>query len=85
MIMLLLPADYQPGNVAPVSASPIAIGESFEVYTPKGGPFKYTQPRALESSEIQQIVQQYAEAAKNAIAAGFDGVEVSRVSFPTMG
>eukprot|EP00878_Enallax_costatus_P021679 GHUV01022969.1.p1 GENE.GHUV01022969.1~~GHUV01022969.1.p1 ORF type:complete len:352 (+),score=70.28 GHUV01022969.1:604-1659(+) len=68
--------DYQPGNAAPVSASPIAIGESFEVYTSKGGPFKYPVPRALETNEIADIVRQYADAAKNAIDAGFDGVEI---------
>lgn len=73
---MFLPADYQPNNAAPVSASAVAIGDGFEVYTPQGGPFKYTVPRALESPEIKDIVQQYADAARNAIAAGFDGVEV---------
>jgi N-ethylmaleimide reductase len=33
-------------------------------------------PRALEESEIPAIIETYATAAKNAIAAGFDGVEV---------
>ncbi|WIA16671.1 hypothetical protein OEZ86_008141 [Tetradesmus obliquus] len=68
--------DYQPGNALPVSSSAVPIGEGFEVYTPKGGPFKYPTPRALDASEIPAIVQAYADAARNAIAAGFDGVEV---------
>jgi 2,4-dienoyl-CoA reductase-like NADH-dependent reductase (Old Yellow Enzyme family) len=42
----------------------------------QGGPFKYQVPRALEESEIPAIIETYATAAKNAIAAGFDGVEV---------
>jgi hypothetical protein len=42
----------------------------------QGGPFKYPTPRALEESEIPAIIEAYAAAAKNAIAAGFDGVEV---------
>lgn len=33
-------------------------------------------PRALTESEIQEWIQDYVQAAKNAIAAGFDGVEL---------
>ncbi|KAJ5673043.1 Aldolase-type TIM barrel [Penicillium longicatenatum] len=33
-------------------------------------------PRALTESEIQEWIQDYAQASKNAIAAGFDGVEI---------
>lgn len=36
----------------------------------------YVQPRALEIHEIDDIVQDYKDAAENALAAGFDGVEV---------
>jgi hypothetical protein len=43
---------------------------------PKGGPFKYPVPRELTQREITSIVQAYADGAKNAVAAGFDGVEV---------
>lgn len=42
----------------------------------QGGPFKYPTPRALDESEIPAIIEAYANAAKNARAAGFDGVEV---------
>ncbi|PYH49059.1 alkene reductase [Aspergillus saccharolyticus JOP 1030-1] len=33
-------------------------------------------PRPLTEAEIQQYIQDYAQAARNAIAAGFDGVEI---------
>jgi N-ethylmaleimide reductase len=33
-------------------------------------------PRALEASEIPGIVEKYAQAARNALEAGFDGAEV---------
>ncbi len=36
----------------------------------------YVQPRALDLAEISDIVEEYRIAAGNAIAAGFDGVEV---------
>lgn len=35
-----------------------------------------SKPRALETNEVKQIVQDFAAAAKNAIKAGFDGVEL---------
>lgn len=67
--------DFQPGEAAPLSSSALAISDKWPVYTPKGLK-TYTTPRALEIEEIPGIVAQYATAAKNAIAAGFDGVEV---------
>ena len=33
-------------------------------------------PRALETEEIPQIVEQFRQGAENALAAGFDGVEL---------
>lgn len=36
----------------------------------------YVQPRAIELAEIEDIVEEYRNAAENAMAAGFDGVEV---------
>lgn len=35
-----------------------------------------SEPRALEAAELPEIVQDYRRAAENAIACGFDGVEV---------
>ena len=37
---------------------------------------EYEVPHALTVDEIQLILKDYAQAAKNAIAAGFDGVEI---------
>jgi hypothetical protein len=36
----------------------------------------FVTPRALETEEIPGIVEQYRHGAKNALAAGFDGVEI---------
>ena len=69
--------DYQPGGAAPVAPSAVGItGEAWTVYTPKGGPFPYPVPRALEEAEIKAIVADFAQGAKNALEAGFDGVEI---------
>jgi N-ethylmaleimide reductase len=63
----------QPDQGLPVSASAISAGEI--INTP-GGHKRMEVPRALDVSEIPGIVNDFAEAAKNAIEAGFDGVEI---------
>ncbi len=40
------------------------------------GPVPVSTPRALTRDEIQLVIQDYVNAAKNAIRAGFDGVEI---------
>ncbi|KAI9303832.1 12-oxo-phytodienoic acid-like protein [Cunninghamella echinulata] len=61
-----------PSNQQVVSASPIRIvGDPL---SPLDLP--YETPRALTIDEILSITQDYAKAAKNAIIAGFDGVEL---------
>lgn len=61
------------GGAETVSSSAIAI--EGEIHTPLGKA-PHAVPRALKIEEIPGIVALYAQAAKNAIAAGFDGVEV---------
>jgi N-ethylmaleimide reductase len=57
----------------PVAPSAIAI--EGEIHTPKGK-VPYVTPRALELSEISGIIDGFQVAARNALATGFDGVEV---------
>lgn len=64
--------DFHQGEL-PVA--PSAIGYDGEVYTHEGKK-KIVTPRALERDEISQIVEQFANAARNAKIAGFDGVEI---------
>ena len=58
----------------PVAPSAIAI-EGQKHFTGTGME-DYETPRALETEEVKQIVQDYRQAAVNAIEAGFDGVEL---------
>ena len=60
-------------GAAAVSSSATAIDG--DTHTPNGK-VPYAVPRALTAEEIPAIVAAYAQGAKNAIAAGFDGVEV---------
>lgn len=55
--------------------APSAIAADGTVNTPNG-PQPYELPEALTEAEIGTIIGQYAEAARRARAAGFDGVEL---------
>jgi len=55
--------------------APSAIAASGTLHTPEGK-VELDTPRALETSEIPEIVEQFRTGAKNAKEAGFDGVEL---------
>ena len=74
----------QPDGAAPVSSSALQA-EGVKVFVdpqgrgPQGGVgemVQHSMPRALAIEEIPGIVRDYALAARNAIAAGFDGIEL---------
>jgi N-ethylmaleimide reductase len=69
-------SSFQPGGVLPVAPSAVAIGDDLKTMTADGKVVAYETPRALETDEIPAIVAAYGQAARNAQAAGFDGVEV---------
>jgi N-ethylmaleimide reductase len=62
------------GGRQPVGPSPIAITGD-EVHTPEGKQ-PYVVPRELSDDELPAIVEGFRLAARRAMAAGFDGVEV---------
>ncbi|MEO0377717.1 MAG: alkene reductase [Cyanobacteria bacterium P01_A01_bin.17] len=65
--------DLQENGALPVA--PSAIAAEGHAYTPNGRPDLVT-PRALKTEEIPGIVEQFRQGAANALAVGFDGVEV---------
>jgi N-ethylmaleimide reductase len=69
--------SFQPDNATPVA--PSAVRPKGESYT-DAGMKPYVTPRALETEEIPGVIAGYAQAARNAIAAGFDGVELHAAS-----
>jgi len=62
------------GGALPVSAS--AFNPGAKVFTPSFVQKDTVPARELSTAEVQQVVQDFAQGAKNAIAAGFDGVEI---------
>ena len=55
--------------------APSAIAESGKAHT-YSGKKPYVVPQALSAANIKQVVEDYRNAAKNALLAGFDGVEL---------
>jgi N-ethylmaleimide reductase len=69
-------SSFQPGGILPVAPSAVAISPDLKTGTADGKTVSYETPRALETSEIAGIIEAYRQGAKNAVAAGFDGVEI---------
>lgn len=66
-------SKLNPNNTQPIGPSAIrALGGNFR--TLNGA--EYEVPRELSAEEVQQYAKLYGTAAKNARAAGFDGVEI---------
>jgi N-ethylmaleimide reductase len=65
---------YNSDGSLPVA--PSAIPYVGKVYTPRFEPLVPPTPRALETSEIPALIGTFTNAATNAVAAGFDGVEI---------
>jgi N-ethylmaleimide reductase len=69
-------SSFQPGGALPVAPSAVAISTEFKAMTADGKVVDYETPRALETSEIPAMIDAYRQGAKNALKAGFDGVEI---------
>jgi N-ethylmaleimide reductase len=63
-----------PDGALPLGPSPIASGE--QLFTVDQGMLDHPEPRAMTLEDIAQAVEDFVAAARNAIDAGFDGVEL---------
>ncbi|XP_022736649.1 putative 12-oxophytodienoate reductase 11 isoform X1 [Durio zibethinus] len=66
--------EYQPNGQAPISSTSKQLMP--QVQANAAEPAKFSPPRRLRTDEIPQIFNQYRLAARNAMEAGFDGVEL---------
>ena len=56
--------------------APSAIGVEGQIWTDAQSMQPYPVPEVFTSEEIQTVIQEFAQAASNAVVAGFDGVEL---------
>ena len=70
-------SSFQPGGALPVAPSAVPItGNGMMAMTADGKVVPYETPRALEADEVVAVVEAFRQAARNALRAGFDGVEI---------
>jgi N-ethylmaleimide reductase len=63
------------GGRTPIGPSANKVPDGVVYFTPKG-PLPYVEAREMTEEEIDDTISDYVHAAKCAIAAGFDGVEI---------
>jgi len=71
--------SLQPGGAAPIAPSAIpatAVSVFIETGPGTGALAEPSMPQALSTEQVKELVQLYAQAARNAVEAGFDGVEL---------
>ncbi|MDH3328034.1 MAG: alkene reductase [Desulfobulbaceae bacterium] len=56
--------------------APSAVAASGEMYTDTEGMKPHPVPKVMTGEDIKTTIAEYAQAAKNAVAAGFDGIEL---------
>ncbi|WP_291143885.1 alkene reductase [Flavobacterium sp. UBA7680] len=66
--------DNLPANG--IIVAPSAISAETDMWTDANGMQKTETPKELSHDEIQNLIQEFVQAAQNAIEAGFDGVEI---------
>ena len=66
--------SHQPGGVMPVA--PSAVRPKGNALAAGWQQLPFETPRELKLDEISSIIEEYRSAARNALAAGFDGVEL---------
>lgn len=76
-------AELQLGGVVPISSTDKPISKRWRVLLPDGKYELYPKPRKLEAYELPELVEQYRQAAINAIEAGQSNLyqHKSRTSF----
>ncbi len=67
------PANLPSGGVV---VAPSAVAAPGEIYTDALGIQAYPVPQAMTEADVRSTIEEYAQAARNAMAAGFDGVEL---------
>jgi N-ethylmaleimide reductase len=71
------PLNKEPGSE---TVAPSAIQAKGQVFTDQAGMVDFVMPRALDLEEIPGVIEEFRQATRNALLAGFDGVELHSAS-----
>ncbi len=63
-------------QIAEAPVAPSAVKPAGQMWTDQQQMQDYPTPRAFETAELPALIEEFVTAARNAIAAGFDGVEL---------
>ena len=63
-------------QIADAPVAPSAVMPAGQMWTDQAQLQDYPTPRAFETAELPALIEEFVTAARNAIAAGFDGVEL---------
>jgi 2,4-dienoyl-CoA reductase-like NADH-dependent reductase (Old Yellow Enzyme family) len=66
----------QTGGFSPLSSTRTPLPGYHPLFGEKNGKEAYVESQAMSLADIEEVVEQFAQAARNAIKAGFDGVEI---------
>ncbi|KAE9366025.1 12-oxophytodienoate reductase [Stipitochalara longipes BDJ] len=66
----------QTGGLPPLSSTKLPLPGSHQLFGKNNGKESYVESQAMSEEDIKEVIQQFATAAKNAIEAGFDGIEL---------
>ncbi len=67
-------------SITEAPVAPSAIGAAGQMWTDSQGMQPFDRPRELGTSEIPTVINEFGEATRQALAAGFDGVELHAAS-----
>ena len=56
--------------------APSSLPTGMDIWTDKAGLLPVPQPEAMTTAEVKQTIEEFTDAAANAIKAGFDGIEI---------
>ncbi len=56
--------------------APSAVAAAGEMYTDQEGPQPHPTPKAMTADDVEEAIEEFVTASRNAVAAGFDGVEL---------
>eukprot|EP00850_Spirogloea_muscicola_P007405 SM000037S13540 [mRNA] locus=s37:542164:545087:+ [translate_table: standard] len=67
---------YQPDGGLPMSSSAIPVRDGEKIFLPNFTSAEFPTPREMTKEDIEQVTEYFRQGARNALEAGFDGVEI---------